>query len=557
MTNTSTTIERLKDLEPRTSGQFGVALKYYAEELNNGTEFGFYYMNYHSRLPYASFFSTVASCARREGNALGIDAYDPLSFLAACPDLPIVHSLTTGDPENATSNAVPLDTVKLLVEYPEDIHLMGVSFATTAFDWSFQGEVAYRSNSPLQVDIEDLVFAAFGPTLSRCHDPNLPRILPDAGISLGQTVADVINGLTGGALGLLDPLPAGTGCAGTTSGIGSTGPGSFPVTDLGGGRGVYAPSDYIVDANGTPGAFKDTFDLLIGHAPGSARSFPAFVTPYRGVAAGENPPCEPQYLGSQNRYSNDQNPATRVPNPNFIPYTPANPCYIRGYERFETFQFNLGGTKVLGASDNPIGADQILFVFEIGATWVPDMPALDELQFEAAGTYTHASAGADGSGADRSRMACSYDPVTKAPREVLLVRGRWSALQSASGESGSLPGSVLVGLCADHDSAVRVGIPRHFVPATDHLAAQRQWHRAGARREFHRRPQDTGSAVGDALQVQLCVLSRLHLEYRCRCGQHLPRQGHGARLRENPVLTEKRAADKGRLRPPFACALTG
>ncbi|SFF58536.1 Protein of unknown function [Fontimonas thermophila] len=374
-------------------------------------------MNYHSRLPYASFFSTVASCARREGNALGIDAYDPLSFLAACPDLPIVHSLTTGDPENATSNAVPLDTVKLLVEYPEDIHLMGVSFATTAFDWSFQGEVAYRSNSPLQVDIEDLVFAAFGPTLSRCHDPNLPRILPDAGISLGQTVADVINGLTGGALGLLDPLPAGTGCAGTTSGIGSTGPGSFPVTDLGGGRGVYAPSDYIVDANGTPGAFKDTFDLLIGHAPGSARSFPAFVTPYRGVAAGENPPCEPQYLGSQNRYSNDQNPATRVPNPNFIPYTPANPCYIRGYERFETFQFNLGGTKVLGASDNPIGADQILFVFEIGATWVPDMPALDELQFEAAGTYTHASAGADGSGADRSRMACSYDPVTKAPRE--------------------------------------------------------------------------------------------------------------------------------------------
>src|SRR5690606_6680335 len=108
------------------------------EELNNGTEFGFYYMNYHSRLPYASFFSTVASCARREGNALGIDAYDPVTFLATCPDLPIFYELTGRDPANAQSNAVPLDTVKLLVEYPEDIQLMGVSFATTAFGWSFQ-----------------------------------------------------------------------------------------------------------------------------------------------------------------------------------------------------------------------------------------------------------------------------------------------------------------------------------------------------------------------------------------------------------------------------------
>lgn len=422
VTNTSTTIERLKDLEPRTSGQYGVSLKYYAEELNNGTEFGLYYMNYHSRLPYASFFSTVASCARREGNALGIDAYDPVSFLLTCPDLPLVRELTTGDPENARSNAVPLDTVKLLVEYPEDIHLMGVSFATTAFGWSFQGEVAYRPNAPLQVDTEDLVFAAFGPTLSRCHDPNLQRgVIPaDAlapALGLVDTIFGTVSDLTGGIVGIPNVVPLGFGCAGTTAGVGSTGPGSSPTVDLGGGQGVYSPSDYIVDGNGTPGSFNDTFDLAIGHAPGSARSFPAFVTPYRGVEAGENAPCEPRYEGSQNPYSTDQNPATRVANPNFVPYTPSNPCYIRGYERLDTYQFNLGGTQVLGASDNPIGADQILFVFEIGATWVPDLPPLDELQFEAAGTYSHASAGADGTGADRSRQACSYDPVTKAPRE--------------------------------------------------------------------------------------------------------------------------------------------
>lgn len=419
VTNTSITIDRLPDLEPRTSGQYGVSLKYYAEELNNGTEFGLYAMNYHSRLPYASFFSTVASCARREGNALGIDAYDPISFLAACPDLPILSSLTGRDVANAQSNAVPLDTVKLLVEYPEDIRLFGVSFATTAFGWSFQGEVAWRPNAPLQVDTEDLVFAAFGPTLSRCHDPNLPRLLPtgdalNSALGLVNTIFGLAGQLTGGIIGLPNLLPVGQGCAGTTTGVGTIGPGSSPVLTLG-GQGVYAPSDYIIDANGTPGAFRDTFDLAIGHAPGSARSFPAFVTPYRGIEAGENTPCEPRFLGSQNRYSRDQTTDLK-PNPNFRPYDPSNPCYLRGYERMDTFQFNLGGTQVFGASDNPIGADQIIFVFEIGATWVPDLPDLDLLQFEAAGTYSHASAGADGTGSDRSRQACSYDPVTREPR---------------------------------------------------------------------------------------------------------------------------------------------
>lgn len=419
VTNTSLTIERLPDLEPETAGQFGFSLKYYAEELNNGTELGVYFMNYHSRLPYASIFSTVASCARREGNALGIDAYDPVSFLATCPDLPLLYSVTGRDPANAQSNAVPLDTEKLLIEYPEDIRLYGVSFATTAFGWSFQGEVAYRENAPLQVDIEDLVFAGFGPTLSRCHDANLPRLLPtdaiDPALELVDTIFGAVSGLTGGIVGIPNLLPAGTGCAGSTAGVGSTGEGSSPTTVLSPGAAVYAPSDYIVDADGTPGAFNDTFDLAIGHAPGSARSFPAFVTPYRGVRAGENTPCEPEFnrLGSQNRYRTDRGD----PNPNFVGYNRSNPCYISGYERMETYQFNLGGTQVLGASDNPIGADQILFVFEIGATWVPDMPDLDELQFEAMGTFTHASAGADGTGADRSAQACSYDPATGAPRD--------------------------------------------------------------------------------------------------------------------------------------------
>ncbi len=46
-------VSRDEDREARDDGQWGVALKWYSEELNN-TEFGFYFMNYHSRLPMVS-----------------------------------------------------------------------------------------------------------------------------------------------------------------------------------------------------------------------------------------------------------------------------------------------------------------------------------------------------------------------------------------------------------------------------------------------------------------------------------------------------------------------
>ena len=43
-------VGRGSDRAPGDSGQWGVALRYLAEDFND-TEFGFYYMNYHSRLP--------------------------------------------------------------------------------------------------------------------------------------------------------------------------------------------------------------------------------------------------------------------------------------------------------------------------------------------------------------------------------------------------------------------------------------------------------------------------------------------------------------------------
>jgi len=322
ITNTTSRLSRLKDREPDWKGQFGIQFKYYADWLNDGTDIGLYYANYHSRIPIASFYSSDLSC--------GKNATNTVTFLTACPDLPLPHALRTpNDPDGASSDAVAFDSLKVVLEYPENIQMLGLSFNTTIGTTAVQGELAYRPNQPFQVALVDLGFAALGPTLTNCH---------------------------------LAP-----GCAGSNGGLGTQPDGSV---------GQYGSSDFVIDASNTPGAYSDTFDALIGDLPGSGRSFPNFVIPYRGGTLGLNPPNS----------------------------------YIRGWEEFGSYSFNLGATVVQGTSDvipGLIGADQIIWLLELGGYWVPDMPDLDQLQLESAGIEWHASAGADGSGADRSRQACS------------------------------------------------------------------------------------------------------------------------------------------------------
>ena len=362
ITPTSLNIDRLPDREARDDGQFGVGLKYYAEWLNQGTELGFYFMNYHSKLPYASFFATDASCARAEGNPDGIDATNTTEFFQACPNLPAAFEPArtqalvdaqlllsqrpdaagdfggslldlvlglNGDATQPISDAVPLDSARFMFEYPEDIQMFGMDFTTTFGEYSFQGEISYRPNVPLQVALVDLAFAAFGPTLTRCHDQAL-------------------------------------GCTGTQAAVGFDEAGDYVIYD----------NNDFVDADGNS-PFNDTVNLIVGSAPGSARSFPNFITPFRGGVIGETEPNS----------------------------------YIRGWIPGKVAQYNIGATRVLGNSENWIFADQVVLLYELAATHVLNMPEFDELQIEGPYTATtHASAGANGSGADGSRLACSTNP---------------------------------------------------------------------------------------------------------------------------------------------------
>lgn len=268
--------------KPEDGGQYGINFDWYAPDINGGTEFGFYYLHYHSRLPYLGVTATERSCTR-DG------AGDLVTTTVACEgfngDLNVLQGLPQplqdalglvtdldGDGELGRE-PLPIDTMGAYLEYPEDIDLYGISFNTNVGKWSLAGEFAYRPNLPVQVSFPDVIFAGLQPAL--------------------------------------------------------------PAEDI---------------------------DLLVATIPGARNAVPDFIeTRYRGntVQAGDR---------------------------------------IAGYERMRVGQVDFTGIRIFGSS-NPIGADQILLLTEVGATYMFNRPGLDELQFEGGGpNCTHFSPGADGTG---------------------------------------------------------------------------------------------------------------------------------------------------------------
>ncbi|MBK5517639.1 DUF1302 domain-containing protein [Pseudomonas sp. TH10] len=129
-------VRRSPNRNARDSGQWGVSTKYMFDPL--ATEFGAYFMNYHSRAP---IFSATGAPQSVYNTAAGL----PGPFAALAPLLVAGNS-------------------QYFIEYPEDIRLYGLSFSTTlptGTAWS--GEVSYRPNAPVQLNSTDILFAGVRP----------------------------------------------------------------------------------------------------------------------------------------------------------------------------------------------------------------------------------------------------------------------------------------------------------------------------------------------------------------------------------------------------------
>jgi hypothetical protein len=128
-------VQRSSDREASDDGQYGAALRWFAPGLG-GTEFGLYYMNYHSRLPVINAVTGTAA-----------SAFPPTFNYAS--------------------------TARYFLSYPEDIKLYGLSFITQLGNTgvALQGEYSYRQDVPLQVDDLELLYAALTPL--RLIDPSV------------------------------------------------------------------------------------------------------------------------------------------------------------------------------------------------------------------------------------------------------------------------------------------------------------------------------------------------------------------------------------------------
>ena len=156
-------------------GQYGIALRVFAPNLNE-TEFGFYFMNYHSRLPTingrtGTFAGAIQARAFGIAGATALGALGGGAGPSAAINAGVIAGIFNGlSATNATIvsqaavgtalqaggaaaaslvSAFATDafaqTANYFIAYPEDIKLYGISFNTTLGTWAWQGEVSYRA----------------------------------------------------------------------------------------------------------------------------------------------------------------------------------------------------------------------------------------------------------------------------------------------------------------------------------------------------------------------------------------------------------------------------
>ncbi|MBP6519247.1 DUF1302 domain-containing protein [Shewanella sp.] len=156
------------EAEPSNDGQYGIKLGYYAPSLGE-TEFGFYFMNYHSRRPLIS--GTAADFSK---GAISSDLVT-LGQNAGNINRELLLSLKSFS--------------KAQIVYPEDIKLYGFSFNTLIGDTSVAAEIAHRQDEPLQIDDVELLFAGMPQQLANAGlRPELDGISQIKDVQPGETV---------------------------------------------------------------------------------------------------------------------------------------------------------------------------------------------------------------------------------------------------------------------------------------------------------------------------------------------------------------------------------
>ena len=159
----------VQDRLPESTGQYGLSFNIFTDILG-GAEFGLYYNRYHSRFPFLSGYASQLPAQTTD-----------LSQLTDLLDgVPLVDDLVDALPTELVQVFGALkvvDTVRVQVDYPEDIDVFGASVSTNIGDYSVAAEYAYRPNLPLQIHPIDLVVGALSPAFGRLRCIAIPSFI--------------------------------------------------------------------------------------------------------------------------------------------------------------------------------------------------------------------------------------------------------------------------------------------------------------------------------------------------------------------------------------------
>ncbi|HYC03604.1 MAG TPA: DUF1302 domain-containing protein [Azospirillaceae bacterium] len=293
-------VPRLKDQEPDDQGQYGLALRYFAEGLGD-TELGAYYINYHSRLP---LFSSVVG---------------PLTALA-------------------TSASTFTRSSGYQLEYPEDIQLFGASFNTLLFGGvSVQGEYSLKKDQPLQLDDVDLLQATLA----------APAVFTarGTGAAAGSASFDAAVNAAIAATPALAPF------AGRT----------FEQIQAASPQAAAAISAGIRAAPGSPGGTRAEFQAFGGNRQVAATSAIFNSNPIIRRLGGISEANAASFFGRR----------------------------IQGWVKHDVSQAQVTASKALPPM---LGANQVIILGEVGATYVHDFPESSALRYDGPGTTSGGNA---------------------------------------------------------------------------------------------------------------------------------------------------------------------
>jgi len=193
-------VPRFPDHTPPNSDQYGLNFKLYLPDFMQGTQLGFYFLNYTSRVPVVSVqtgtqagfgngwgaVNAVAGAAAalasgqqyaqailigtQAGVAAAASQGGTLSAATAQQYATIgAQTLLQGGNVNAQANNLATHeyavTEGYFNEFPQDIKMLGISFNTQVqkTGTALQGEISYRHNVPLQLDDVQLLYASLTP----------------------------------------------------------------------------------------------------------------------------------------------------------------------------------------------------------------------------------------------------------------------------------------------------------------------------------------------------------------------------------------------------------